>query len=67
MELFGRISALLPKQYQDQGYELTEDKDFLYLYNRDRDLLKVFHVKTVSITKITQFIDAHRLETELWK
>lgn len=51
MKTKGFLTALLKPEFQNQGYVLTEDEDFLYLRKAGKPT-RVFNARTATIEKV---------------
>jgi Zn/Cd-binding protein ZinT len=51
MKTQGFLTALMKPEYQNQGYGLTEDEDFLYLCKAGKPT-RVFNARSATIEKV---------------
>jgi len=56
--LYGNITALLKPEYAVQGYRLTEDEDFVYLWKPGNTVPVVFSSHGVTMESIEAKIKA---------
>jgi len=52
----GYLTNMLSKKYQEQGFTLSEDEDFLYLRHPDLVVPKIFNGKNTSIEVVEKWI-----------
>ncbi len=57
--MIGNITALLKPEHREQGYGLSEDEDFVYLWQSGK-IKAVFSVHKVSIKNIEEVISENK-------
>ena len=53
--LYGNLTELLKKEQQAANYRLSEDEDFLYLWQGDK-MLAIFNAHAACLDKVDKFI-----------
>jgi hypothetical protein len=57
MPTLGNLTFMLPAYYVVRGWRLTEDEDFVYLWERGNNTPRVFSAQRATIESIVAEID----------
>lgn len=60
MTMVGNLTQLLKPEYREQGYTLSEDEDYLYLFRND-ERQAVFSSHGATIERVHSFIESRNI------